>query len=76
MSGDVYLRRVRDPEPLAVELARQAADEVERKHREYGLQPSTSSIVTAAHAVGVSYALVLDELERRIREREGSDGSS
>lgn len=69
--SEVYLRRVPNPDPIALELARQAADSVERKRRDYGLQVSTSSIATAAAALGVSYALVLDELERRIRERRG-----
>ena len=66
MSDDaVYLRRVRDPNPILVELARQVVDLSER------LKLPFHSVTAAAGEFGVPLAYVLDEQERRERERHG-----
>jgi len=62
--GAVYLRRVKDPNPLCEQLARQVADAI-------GPQAVARprALAAAAALAGVPIAYVLDELERRVRER-------
>lgn len=66
---DVYLRRVRDPNPLLQDLARQACDTwwaLAPAHRTFG------ALLGQARFLGVPFDYVLDEVERRERaERRG-----
>lgn len=62
---EVYLRRVRNPEPMLVALAAQAVDD-------YFASKTSRSIVLQAQAFGVPLGYVLDELERRVRAGEGA----
>jgi hypothetical protein len=63
-----YLRRVRESNPLQEELARQAVDAIERTTAP-GTTARFYALAEAADEVGVPIAYVLDELERRVRER-------
>lgn len=66
MSDEVYVRRVRTPNPILQQLARQVVDELPPAAR---VAPwNLGAIATASAAAGVPFAYVLDELERRVRE--------
>lgn len=62
----VYLRRVRDPNPILAELARQVVDALEDLERR-GHRVHPSVLADTALAIGVPIAYVLDECERRAR---------
>ena len=70
MSDDVYMRRVRDPNPMLEQLAGQVLEEYERHVR-----PSRDARVNFALLSHIAYAYacpidyVLDERERRVREQ-------
>lgn len=60
-----YLRRVRDPNPLMQDLASQAIDSLD------GVGASDHfRLRRAADQFGVPLAYLLDEVERRVRERQ------
>lgn len=62
--GRAYARRVRNPDPLRLELARQAVDAMWQAKN-----PFTFPIAaTFAREFGVPLDYVLDEVERRVRE--------
>jgi hypothetical protein len=67
MMTEVYLRRVRDPQPLQQDLARQAVDAIQRTTRP-GTTARFYALAEAADEFGVPLDYVLDELERRCRE--------
>lgn len=65
MSGEgAFLRRVRNPNPMLAELARQALDALDARAEDR----SFLSIAGVAHEFGTPIEYVLDELERRVRE--------
>lgn len=59
-----YLRRVPDPNPILQDLARQALDSI--AHLGTG---ELHRLIWAADQFGVPLAYLLDEVERRQRER-------
>jgi hypothetical protein len=68
MSEIAFIRRVRHPNPVLEELARQAVDELETQA--YLKDDSSGSFVRIAdlaHRYGVPFEYVLDERERRVR---------
>lgn len=70
MSDDgVYLRRVRDPNPMLQELARQVVDTIDRWELEVGSPVRFAAVAALAADAGVPLDYVLDERERRVRER-------
>jgi hypothetical protein len=72
---EVYCRRVRDPNPMLEQLARQVVDTVETLERERaGRSVSMVAIASTAHELGVPIEYVLDERERRVRERRDTRG--
>ena len=71
MSGDaVYARRVRDPNPLLEQLAREETTRLLALSG--GMRPPVWLLARAAHTVGVPLDYFLDELERRVREADGT----
>lgn len=68
MAEQTYLRRVRRHNPMLQQLAEQAVDTIQRV-----TQPGTPArffaLAEAAREYGVPLDYVLDELERRVRER-------
>lgn len=75
MTDGVYLRRVRDPNPILAELARQAVDELEAQvHLKNQSHASFMRLADIAHRFGVPIEYVLDERERRVREQPGGGG--
>jgi hypothetical protein len=69
MSEPAYLRRVRTPDPIYEELARQAVDGLEA-----GRTLLVSDTFAACRAFGVPIDYLLDEIERRKREARPTDG--
>lgn len=69
---EVYCRRVSNPDPLRLALARQVVDQLEAFARE-GLVVQPSTLIKLASEAGVPVDYVLDERERRVRERRLSD---
>jgi hypothetical protein len=68
MTESAFLRRVRQPDPLLQELARQAVDELETQQYLKNESPgSVRRLADLAHRYGVPMAYVLDERERRVR---------
>lgn len=64
-----YLRRVKDPNPLLEDLARQAVDKlIAQDHRARQAIAEFISVAEVAREFGVPIAYVLDERERRARE--------
>ena len=65
----VYLRRVRAPNPMLDELARQILDDIDR-HGPVSRDPVRNFryLCQAAEMAGVPLAYVLDERERRARD--------
>ena len=64
---EVYLRRVKDPNPMLEELARQVVDMLERIEQRWPGRVSPRVLADTAHMVGVPNDYVLDERERRVR---------
>lgn len=58
----VYLRRVRDPEPLMLQLAATAVDSFK------GVRPRPALLAAVSRETGVPLAYLLDEIERRARQ--------
>lgn len=71
MSDDgVYLRRVKDPNPLLEALARQALDSYEQQTAMVGGERGLGDVARLADNAlrfGVPLAYLLDERERRVR---------
>lgn len=67
MSADVFLRRVKHPDPVRLELARQAVDALEAGRSVHVFR----ALRAAAERFGVPVDYLLDERERRVRERSG-----
>jgi hypothetical protein len=63
-----YLQRVKDPDPVRLELARQACDFLERHEDPPGIVP-IGRVTEAARTFGVPFEYIFDERERRARER-------
>lgn len=65
--NDVYLRRVRDPNPLLEAIARGMLDQLEESQAQ-GLPVTFDTLCRTAREFGVPLDYVLDERERRVRE--------
>ena len=65
MTDEAFIRRVKDPNPMLQELARQAVDVLEAKHD----AGTFLSVTGVSRELGVPLEYVLDERERRVRER-------
>lgn len=71
MSDAVHVRRVKNPDPLLQELARQVCDQIEAWQREVTptRQVQAWLVIRLSRDAGVPLGYVLDEHERRVRER-------
>jgi hypothetical protein len=66
MTDDVFLRRVRHPEPLLEALASDVVDLLERLPSAMRTPKAIGEVATLYQ---LPYAYILDELERRVRAR-------
>lgn len=66
-NGSVYLRRVKDPNPMLEELARQVCDQIDKWEAEVGSPVRPIVVGVLAADAGVPLEYVLDERERRVR---------